>query len=140
MIRRPPRSTRTDTLFPYTTLCRSLVDRRARREPLSHLTGGREFWTLRLKVTPDVLDPRPDRETVVAAALQTVADRDAALRIADFGTGSGAPRLALLSELPRPFGIGIHLSRAPLPVAAANAPSLGPAPLTPAPSSNSATP
>jgi len=99
----------------------ALVARRAAREPLSHILGTVGFWTLELEVTPDVLTPRPDTETVVEAALEDVEDRTAPLRILDVGTGSGAILLALLSELPNATGLATDMSPAALDVAHRNA-------------------
>lgn len=103
----------------------ALVARRARREPLAHVVGSREFWSLPFAVTKDVLVPRPDSETVVEAALGRVRERDARLNVLDLGTGSGCLVLALLSELPRARGVGVDISAAALGVARANARALG---------------
>ncbi len=102
-----------------------LVARRAGREPLAHIVGHREFWSLSLAVTRDTLIPRPESETVVEAALAHVRDRDAPLSVLDLGTGSGCLLLALLSELPRARGVGVDISGAALGVALANADALG---------------
>lgn len=102
-----------------------LVARRARREPLAHILGRREFWSLEFQVTADTLDPRPDSETVVEAALAEFPDRAAPLRILDLGTGTGCLLLALLSELPQATGIGVDCSEAALAVAHANGVALG---------------
>jgi release factor glutamine methyltransferase len=102
----------------------TLVERRARGEPLAYLVGEKEFWSLALRVTPAVLIPRPDSETVVEAALAALPSGPAA-RILDLGTGSGCLLLAILSERPRVFGIGVDLSPAALDVARANAGQLG---------------
>ncbi len=99
----------------------AMVARRAAREPLSHILGDKPFWTLDLKVTPDVLTPRADTETLVEAVLKRIEDKQAVLRIADFGTGSGAILLALLSELPNATGLGIDISESALAVASENA-------------------
>lgn len=99
----------------------AFVDRRAAREPLSHILGTVGFWTLELEVSPDVLTPRPDTETVVEAALEAVSDRSAPLRMLDIGTGSGAIVLALLSELPNATGLATDISPAALAVARRNA-------------------
>ncbi len=98
-----------------------MVARRARREPLSHILGDKPFWTLDLKVTPDVLTPRSDTETLVETVLKHAGDKSAALEIADFGTGSGAILLALLSELPNASGLGIDISESALAIARENA-------------------
>ena len=98
-----------------------LVARRARREPVAHLVGEREFWSLAFRVTADTLVPRPASETVVAAALDTVPDRSAPLTLLDLGTGSGCLLLTLLSELEGARGVGVDISAAALAVACANA-------------------
>jgi len=99
----------------------TLIARRARREPLSHIVGSVGFWTLDLIVTRDVLTPRPDTETIVEAALASVADRNAPLDILDIATGSGAIALALLSELPNARAVATDISAPALAVARANA-------------------
>jgi release factor glutamine methyltransferase len=102
----------------------ALGARRLKREPIARIFGRKEFWSLSLQVSPAVLVPRPETETVVEAALDA-AVRDALqmekLRILDIGTGSGALLLALLSELPNAVGIGTDISAAALEVARANA-------------------
>lgn len=102
-----------------------LVARRERREPLSHITGHREFWSLDFRVTPATLDPRPDTETVVEAVLEALPDRTAALRLLDLGTGTGCLLAALLHELPAAHGIGIDASAEACAVAADNLRRLG---------------
>jgi len=101
------------------------VDRRAAREPLSHILGRREFWSLEFRVDGSVLDPRPDSETLVEAGLAALAGRDRPWRLLDLGTGSGCLLLALLSELPAATGLGIDRSPAALRIAADNADRLG---------------
>lgn len=102
----------------------ALAARRLKREPVARIQGAKEFWSLPLAVTPDVLVPRPDTETVVEAALDFVARgglRMEKLRILDIGTGNGAILLALLSELPNALGLGTDISAAAAEVARANA-------------------
>ncbi|HXG29945.1 MAG TPA: peptide chain release factor N(5)-glutamine methyltransferase [Nevskiales bacterium] len=97
----------------------ALVTRRAQGEPVAYLTGVREFWSLELKVTPDVLIPRPETETLVEAALARM-PADKPLRVAELGTGSGAIALALARERPRAHVVGTDISDAALAVARQN--------------------
>jgi release factor glutamine methyltransferase len=76
---------------------RQLIARRATGEPVAYITGVREFWSLPIRVTPDVLIPRPETETLVECALARI-PRDSAGTIADLGTGSGAVAIALAHE------------------------------------------
>ncbi|MDH3593669.1 MAG: peptide chain release factor N(5)-glutamine methyltransferase [Rhodospirillales bacterium] len=99
----------------------ALIRRRSAREPVSRILGRRDFWSLTLRVTPHVLDPRPDSETLVEAVLARIGDRDAALQVLDLGTGSGCLLLALLSELPRARGLGVDISPSALSTARENA-------------------
>jgi release factor glutamine methyltransferase len=100
--------------------------RRIAREPLSRILGQRGFWSLTFDVSPAVLDPRPETETIVEAALELLRDRRAEpLRILDLGVGSGAILCALLSELPCASGVGVDISREACVVARANSVSLG---------------
>jgi release factor glutamine methyltransferase len=100
--------------------------RRLSGEPVSRIVGSREFWGLPFAVTPDVLVPRPETETVIELALDLIAvNRTRVLRIADLGTGSGAILIALLSELPNAVGIGTDTSLRALSVARTNAARLG---------------
>jgi release factor glutamine methyltransferase len=104
------------------------ASRRLAREPVSRIVGMKEFWGLPLRVSPAVLVPRPETETVVTTALAALdrdGDRARPLRIADIGTGSGALLLALLSELPNAFAIGTDLSSVALALARDNARQLG---------------
>jgi len=100
------------------------VARRLRREPVARIVGRKEFWSLPLRITPAVLVPRPETETVVEAALAVVV-RTSAARIADIGVGSGAILLALLSELRHAVGIGTDRDTGALEVAHRNAEHLG---------------
>ncbi len=78
--------------------------------PVARLVGEKEFWSFSFALSPETLVPRPDTETVVEAALATITDRAAPLRILDLGTGSGAILAALLVELPGATGIGVDQS------------------------------
>ncbi len=102
------------------------IERRLAREPVSRILGRREFWGLTLTVTSDVLDPRADTETLVAAAVDEIRERrDEPLRILDLGTGSGALLCALLSEFPHGFGIGTDRSEAACRIARDNLAACG---------------
>ena len=105
-----------------------MLERRLAGEPISRIRGWREFWSLRFTISHSTLDPRPDSETMIEAAVTwAIANsaRTGPLRCLDLGTGSGCLLLALLSELPQATGIGIDLSMDAIGVAASNATSLG---------------
>lgn len=105
---------------------RELVRARAReRVPVAQLVGQREFWSLPLRVTRDVLVPRPETETLVQVALEAFPERDAELRILDVGTGSGAVALALARERSKARVVATDVSAAALAVAGENAAALG---------------
>jgi release factor glutamine methyltransferase len=98
----------------------ALARRRRDGEPVAYLTGTREFWGLSLVVSPAVLIPRPETEVVVEAALARL-PRDAATRVLDLGTGSGAIALAIAHERPRAQVLATDASPAALAVARGNA-------------------
>jgi release factor glutamine methyltransferase len=105
-----------------------LATRRLAGEPVARIIGVKEFWGLSFAVTPTVLVPRPETETVVETALSRLdasGKREGPLRIADLGTGSGAILLALLHELPLAIGIGTDRSFAAIETARENARRLG---------------
>jgi release factor glutamine methyltransferase len=91
---------------------------------VSHILGRKGFWKIMLNVTPDVLTPRPDTETVVEYSLREFPEH-AAWRILDLGVGSGAILLAILAERPAAKGLGVDVSEEALAVARDNAASLG---------------
>jgi release factor glutamine methyltransferase len=94
--------------------------RRLHNEPVQYILGEQEFYGLMLRVTPDVLIPRPETEHVVEAVLERIA-RDAGARICDVGTGSGAIAVTLAHELPRAVVSAVDVSPAALAVARENA-------------------
>ena len=100
------------------------LSRRERREPVSHILGRRGFWKIMLRVTPDVLTPRPDTETIVELALRDLPE-GRAFSVLDLGVGSGAILLAILAERPAGKGLGVDVSEEALAVARDNAASLG---------------
>ncbi len=104
---------------------RGWIDRRCAREPVSRIVGRREFWSLEFRLARAVLDPRPDSETLIEAALAWQPDRRAELRLLDLGTGSGCLLCSLLREYPRATGFGIDRSAAAVETATANAAALG---------------
>jgi release factor glutamine methyltransferase len=104
---------------------RTLLRRRGRGEPIAHLTGRREFYGRSFRVSPAVLIPRPETETLVERALKAAREQGGELRIADLGTGSGCLACTLAAELPSATVIASDLSAAALAVAAENAEALG---------------
>jgi len=99
----------------------ALLARRAAREPVAYLTGHREFWSLDLEVTPDVLIPRPETELVVREALDCLSmPGSPGSPLADVGTGSGAIAIALACELPGARIVASDMSAPALQVARRN--------------------
>ena len=101
-----------------------VVERRVQGEPIAYLVGHREFWSLQILVTPDVLIPRTETELLVELALKQI-PLDSKMRIADLGTGSGAIALAIASERPCCEVHASDISSAALAVARENARALG---------------
>ncbi|MDT8322071.1 MAG: peptide chain release factor N(5)-glutamine methyltransferase [Xanthomonadales bacterium] len=99
---------------------RNLVRRRGQREPVAHLVGQREFWSLQLEITSDVLIPRPETELLVEVALRQIPPA-APWRVADLGTGSGAVAIAIAMERPQCELQASDCSAAALAVARRNA-------------------
>lgn len=113
-----------DMLLPAEALARlgSFAARRLAGEPVWRILGEREFWSLRFRLSPATLEPRPDSETIVEAALAELKDRRGEpLSLLDLGTGTGCLLIALLSELPSARGLGIDLSQEACDTAAGNA-------------------
>ena len=100
-----------------------LVERRRAGEPIAYITGHRAFWTIDLEVGPGALVPRPDSETLIAAAVEYF--KRPPKRVLDLGTGPGTLLLAALDEWPEATGIGIDASEAALSYALRNAERLG---------------
>lgn len=98
------------------------IARRERNEPVSRILGQREFFGRVFRVTPATLDPRPDTETIIDAALPLIGK---AARLLDLGTGTGAIAITLLAERPDSTGVATDLSPAALEVAGENARALG---------------
>ena len=102
----------------------AFLTERKKRVPVARILGEWEFWSLPFTVSPATLIPRPDSETVVAAALINLGERrhdSDGVRILDLGTGTGCLLIALLHELPQARGLGVDLSAEALDVAAINA-------------------
>ena len=112
---------REDMPGPALARLAGLLAERRRFRPMAQILGHRLFWGRRFRVTSDVLDPRPETETLIEAAL---AGRPPG-RILDLGTGSGAILVTLLAEWPGATGSGTDVSEAALEVAAANAAAHG---------------
>jgi release factor glutamine methyltransferase len=104
------------------TAIRGLVRRRAKGEPVAYITGSRDFYGRSYTVTPDVLVPRPETETLVERALTVLRARvDGRTRVADLGTGSGCIAITLAAEAPGIEVVATDVSPAALEVARANA-------------------
>ncbi len=103
----------------------ALIERRAAREPVALILGRREFWSLDFAVSAATIVPRPDSETVVAAALERERGAPPIRRVLDLGTGTGCLLLAVLSEAAEATGVGVDRSPEAARLAARNARSLG---------------
>jgi release factor glutamine methyltransferase len=103
----------------------ALVARRMQHEPVAYIRGYQDFWDLTLKVTPDVLIPRADSETLIEASQSHFVGKAEPRRILDLGTGSGALLLAALSLFAQAEGVGIDACSAALAIAKRNAEELG---------------
>jgi release factor glutamine methyltransferase len=104
---------------------RELVRRRgSQRVPVSQILGRKEFWSLQLKVTGEVLTPRPETETLVQAALDRLPDPEGSYRVLEVGTGSGAVALAIARERPGARVTATDISAPALQIARENAEEL----------------
>ncbi len=97
-----------------------LVERRAGREPFSHIAGYRDFWKHRFRVDAHVLDPRPETELLVELALEAPF-----AKVLDLGTGSGCIVISLLAERPQAHGVGTDVSETAVLLAGENAAEIG---------------
>lgn len=97
----------------------AMIARRAAREPLAYILGSKEFYSLEFEVTPAVLIPRPETESLVAAALEFAAERPD-LRVLDIGTGSGAIAISIALAAPRTSLVATDIEEAALAVARRN--------------------
>lgn len=120
MARQPERAVSADEA----AILADFVSQRCARRPVSKILGARAFWHHTFIVSDDVLDPRPDSEILIEAALARLPDGFAG-RLIDLGTGSGCLLLSLLAERAQATGLGIDISPAALGVAEANARHLG---------------
>jgi release factor glutamine methyltransferase len=101
-----------------------LVERRVKREPISHITGKKEFYGREFIVSADVLTPRPETELIINAAKQYFQPFEN-LKILELGVGSGCIITTLLLEFPKSTGIGVDISNNALAIARQNAYKLG---------------
>jgi len=100
------------------------IERRSKREPLSHIIGKRGFYQDEFVVDRNVLDPRPDSESVIAAILEQFPNQNLPLKIAELGVGSGCLILTILKIFSNASGIGVDLSDSALEIANLNAQNL----------------
>lgn len=102
---------------------KTLIKRRIAREPVAYILGSREFWSMDLKVSENVLIPRPETECLVEAALGVLpaSASDAPKKVLELGTGSGAIVLALASERPANIYFASDVSPAAVALASDNA-------------------
>lgn len=100
------RTLKSSEIVDYSTL----IDQRKERRPVSRIIGRKEFWSLEFAISDSVLDPRPDSETLISAALAQIPIENNNYLIADFGTGSGCLLLAILMERPGAWGLGLDYS------------------------------
>ncbi len=97
------------------------IERRSKREPVSHIIGCREFYGYNFNVTDATLDPRPDSETLIETVLKKIPDRTKDFKILELGTGTGCLIITLLKLYPNAHGTGIDLSTSALEICQKNA-------------------
>ena len=115
-----------EPLGPAASRIEEFAARRAAGEPLSRIVGRREFWGLTLAISPQVLDPRPETETIVETFLGLLrGGREKPLRVLDLGVGSGALLCALLVEFAQARGVGVDISAGAADVARRNVEACG---------------
>lgn len=100
------------------------LERRLNGEPISHIIGKRGFWDFEFIVNENVLDPRPDSETLIEAVLEVYKNKDERLKILDLGVGSGCLLITLLKLFPNASGVGTDISLKALDVVKKNAEKL----------------
>jgi len=124
--------TRTDIITdPYRVLTdaqmatlNDYLERRAAREPVSHIIGRKGFWKILLQVNKNVLTPRPETEVIVDEVLKAFPEQ-MDFKMLDLGVGSGTILLAVLAERPAAKGLGVDVSEEALAVARENTANLG---------------
>ena len=99
----------------------AVIKRREGKEPVAYIVGEKEFWGKSFKVSPGVLVPRPDTETIIATLLALVPGKDAEAKVADLGVGSGCILISLLLEFPKFMGFAVDQSKGALKMTAKNA-------------------
>ncbi len=98
-----------------------LIERRLKREPVAQIVGYKHFWDRQFITNKNTLDPRPDSETLIFAAMQHFTDREAPLKILDLGTGTGALIITMLDEYPNATGLAVDISEEALEITRKNA-------------------
>jgi release factor glutamine methyltransferase len=117
-----------DRAAPHDAAARleAMIARRVAGEPVGRIIGRRAFWTLDVHLSAETLEPRPDSEALIEAALEALGPRRAEpLTILDLGVGSGCLLLSLMSECPASVGVGVDVSEGALRTARANARAAG---------------
>lgn len=97
-----------------------LISKRSKHEPVAKIIGSKSFWISDFAVNSSTLDPRPDSEVIIEAALKILIERDGKFRFLDLGTGSGCLLISLLQEFTNATGIGVDVSKEALEMALHN--------------------